>query len=345
MRHRIAIPAAALLFAAPLAAETNVVATDPVGYITVPIAGTGGTNSPAYTFLGLSMIRDFSYQGVLTSVGANSLTDTNANWAEDQFNGTNGSFTVEIASGNNEGVQTTILDTLASSDTLQTADDISPSAAVGDSYKIYKNWTIGSVFGVSNSAGLAGGNVSTADLLMIWNGVGTDKFYYKTSGVGGTGWRNATNIVQDASTAPLLLEQGIMIRRQAGTSTNITIVGAVKVTDSAILVEGTNYTFAANPYPVDMTLASSDLYTGNVSTGVKGGNVSTADLIQFWAGNKADTFYYKTSGVGGTGWRNATNVVQDASGKVIPGGSFFIVKRKDSLPFMWTPPVHPIPAP
>lgn len=345
MRQRIAIPAAAMLFAAPLAAETNVVATDPVGYITVSIAGTGGTNSPAYTFLGLSMIREFSYQGVLTSVGANSLTDTNANWTEDQFNGTNGSFTVEIASGNNEGVQTTILDTLAASDTLQTADDISPSATIGDSYKIYKNWTIGSVFGISNAAGIAGGTISTADQLLLWNGVGTDKFYYKTSGAGGTGWRNFTNAVNDASGTPLFLEQGIMVRRLATASTNITIVGAVKVTDSAILVEGTNYTFAANPYPVDMTLASSELYNGNVTNGVKGGTLSTADQIQFWAGTKADSYYYKTSGAGGTGWRNITNAVQDASGKTIPGGSFFIVKRQDSLPFMWTPPVHPVPAP
>lgn len=341
MTHRIAIPAAALLFAAPLAADTNVVATDPVGYITVPIAGTGGTSPAAYTFLGLSMIREASYQGALTAVGAYSLIDTNASWAEDQFNGTNGTFTVELASGSYEGYQTTVSNTVASTKTLEVINDFSSIAAPGDSYKVYKDWTIASVFGVSNSSGLVGGSATTADQILVRAGSGYDIYYYQTQGIGGTGWRQSGSPLVDRKDTPLFLEQGLLIKRLASTSTNITVVGAVKVTPTVIPAE-LGYNFIANVYPVNMTLASSQLYTGNSTNGVIGGSSTTADQVQIRTSATTDLYYYQTQGIGGTGWRKVGSPLVDASTNVIEGGTCFIVKRNSDIPFMWKAPVHPV---
>lgn len=341
MRQRIAIPAAALLFAAPLAAETNVVATDPVGYITVPIAGTGGTTPATYSFLALSMLREASAQGVLTAVGTRTLTDTNAAWAEDQFNGTNGVYTVEITTNAYAGYQTTITNTVAATKTLEIEDDFNGIAAVGDTYKIYKDWTIASVFGVSNSAGLGGGSVTSADQILVRRGEGYDFYYYQTLGLGGIGWRKTGAAFTYAGDTPLFIEQGLLIKRQAESSTNITLVGAVKVTPTVIPGE-TNYNVFANVYPVDMTLASSQLYTGNPTNGVNGGSVTSADQVQIRTGPSTGFYYYQTAGLGGVGWRKTGNAFGDASTNVILGGTCFIVKRNLNIPFMWKAPKHPV---
>ncbi|HPA20873.1 MAG TPA: TIGR02597 family protein [Verrucomicrobiae bacterium] len=331
----------ALIIAPPLFAQTNTVATDPVGYITVPIAGTDSGYNPAYTFLGLSMVREAAYQGALTAVGIASLTDTNASWTDGQFNGTNGTFTVEVGSTNTGGYRSTITNTLASTDTLQIMDDLSQVASAGQSYRIFKDWTLASVFGISNSSGLAGGSVVTADQLQIWNGSSYDSYYYQTSGLGGIGWRKVGAPTADAKNTPLFTEQGILVRRLSAANTNLVLVGAVKTTPTVIPVDS-QFNFVANPYPVEMTLASSQLYTGNPTNGVNGGTVITADQVMVWNGSSFLTYYYQTSGLGGVGWRKAGAPSVNASTNQILGGICFIVKRQISLPFFWTAPTHPV---
>lgn len=341
MKAHVIVLGAALFAASPLAAQTNSVTTDPVGYITVPIVGTGGSTPAAYTFLGLSMIREASYQGALTGVGAFTLIDTNASWVEDQFNDTNGTFTVELAAGTYEGYQTTISNTVSATKTLEIVDDFSSIAAPTNSYRIYKDWTLASVFGVSNSSGLAGGTATTADQILIRNDAGYDIYYYQTSGIGGVGWRKSGTPLIDRKDTPLFIEQGLLIKRLASPSTNLTIIGAVKVTPTVIPAE-LGYNFIANVYPVDMTLASSQLYTGNPTNGVNGGSSTSADQVQIRNGALTDLYYYQTQGIGGIGWRKVGSPLVDASTNLIPGGICFVVKRSLDLPFMWKAPKHPV---
>lgn len=333
----------ALIIAPPLFAQTNTVATDPVGYITVPIAGTGGTNSPAYTFLGLSMVREVAYQGALTAFDTASLTDTNASWTDGQFNGTNGTFTVEVGTTNSGGYRSTITNTVAATKTLLTMDDLSSYASTGQSYRVFKEWTIASAFGISNSAGLQAGSSSTADQLMVWNGTGFDTYYFSSGGLVGKGWRSTTSGSAYKGDVPLFLEQGILARRLATETTNLVVVGAVKVTATEVPME-TNYNYVANVYPVSLTLGSSQLFTGNPLTGVASNVSSQADQVLLWNANKGgfDTYFYSSGGLIGKGWRSTIGGSADASTNVIPGGIFFLVNRKYPQPFMWSLPTHPV---
>ena len=248
---------------------------------------------------------------------------------------------MEVASTNGGGYRSTITNTVASTDTLQILDDLSQVAAAGQSYRIFKDWTLTSVFGASNSSGLAGGSATTADQVQVWNGIGYDSYYYQTLGLGGVGWRRAGAPFQDEANQPLFMEQGLLIRRLASAPTNLVLVGAVKVTPTVVPVE-TNWNFVANPYPVEMTLTSSQLYVADPTNGVSGGSATTADQVMLWHGSGFNTFYYQTSGLGGTGWRKAGAPFVDASTNTIPGGACFIVKRLFAAPFNWSAPKHPV---
>src|SRR5881397_2267644 len=83
--------AAVVLSIFSLVAQAQVV-TPPSGFITLTIRGTGGATSSRLSFLGLSMTRPVEYQGYVEAVsapaaGATLLTDNDANWTDNQFNG------------------------------------------------------------------------------------------------------------------------------------------------------------------------------------------------------------------------------------------------------------------
>lgn len=69
--------------------------------------------------------------------------------------------------------------------------------------------------------GLAQGTSSTADLVLLWNGVGYDKYYYSSGGLGiGTGWRlvGSSPGTLDKSATPLPDGSYIVLRRGAPTT-------------------------------------------------------------------------------------------------------------------------------
>src|SRR6266487_4303356 len=62
------------------------------------IQGTLGT-TPRMNFFGVSTVNPAAYAGKATAAGTGSIADANATWKQDQFNGTNGYYYVELASG------------------------------------------------------------------------------------------------------------------------------------------------------------------------------------------------------------------------------------------------------
>jgi uncharacterized protein (TIGR02597 family) len=177
---------------------------------------------------------------------------------------------------------------------------------------------------------------------MVYNGVGYDTFYYSIGGAPGVGWRQVGLGSSNRAECPLYSEEGVLVRRLAASSTNLTLVGAVKVTPTVIPME-TNFSFVANVYPVDITLGSSQLYTGSLTNGVRSGTASTADQVWVWNGvNGFITYYYSSGGAPGVGWRKVGGGAVDASTNTIPGGVCFIVKRVYNQPFYWSVPKHPV---
>src|SRR4029434_6221431 len=199
-----------LTSAASIFAQTTAT-TDPVGFITLNGAGNGGSGSPAFSFRGLSMTRAVEYQGSAESVGANTLVDNDATWTDNQFNGANGAFFVEIASGPGAGTTYDIQTTTAATKTLTLAQNLAGGVTAPVSFKVRKHWTIASVFGANDESGLQGGNTTTADLIQVFNGSGYDSYYYQTTGLGGVGWRKGGSPFTDQSNTKLYPEDGLII--------------------------------------------------------------------------------------------------------------------------------------
>jgi len=314
------------------------VATDPVGFLTLNVQGTGGTSSSALSFLGLSFTQPVSYQATLSSASGTTLTDSNATWSDDQFNGANGQFYVELISGTGAGRMSNITATSGSGHSITTADDLSSFVSAGTGYKIRKNWTIASVFGPNDESGLQGGTSSTADQILIYNpGTGLyTTYYYKTIGIGGIGWRSLASNSTDASNSPLNPTDGIIVKRLQSSNLGFSLAGAVKLGQTSIPV-ASGLNILGNVYPSGtFTLGSSGL----VSSGLTGGTSSTADLLLIYDSPSGlyNTYYYKTIGIGGIGWRSLASNSADASNTPIPFGASILIQRKNGGAFQWVAP-------
>jgi uncharacterized protein (TIGR02597 family) len=326
-----------------IAYAQTTVSTDPVGFITLEVAGTNNAAPNALSFLGLGMTQPVALQATLESASGTTVVDDQASWTDDQFNGANGSHYIELISGSGAGKIAYIVDTLDASNSLVLDEDISASITPGTSFRIRKNWTLASIFGATNSAGLGSGTASTADEVLIYDPVSAQykTYYYKTAGItGGTGWRSTASLSADESNTPIEPTAGILVRRKQASNITFPLTGAVKLGPTKYSVFGGN-NFAGNIYPTNtLTLGNSML----LESGFAGGSASTADLVLIYDQSTNPptykTYYYKTVGItGGTGWRSTASLSEDASGVVLPSGKAVIIQRKGGRPaFEWTAP-------
>ena len=206
--------------------------------------------------------------------------------------------------------------------------------------KIRPNWTLSSIFGATNQAGLQGGTASSADQILVYNASTATytTYYYQTSGIGGVGWRKLGDTTHsDQSGAFFKATDGILVKRFQSADVSFSLAGAVKLGQTAIPV-AVGLNILSNVYPSGtFTLGTSGLQ----SSGLGGGTASTADLILIYDPVNAvyNTYYYQTSGLGGTGWRLAGDSTHaDKSGVSIPFGSSILVQRKAATPFTWVAP-------
>src|SRR5436309_12200477 len=121
------------------------------------LQGTTGT-VPRVNFFGVQMVSPVAYAGKVTAASTGQLVDGNANWKQDQFNGTNGNYYAEFDSG----LYADVVRTDAGTKTLA-LNNQTVTLVVGSSYRVRKHLTIADIFGKNNEAGLqAGPNGSQA---------------------------------------------------------------------------------------------------------------------------------------------------------------------------------------
>lgn len=328
-----------------LCAQTAPTYSPVVGFEKITISGTGGSGPAKLSFGAMPLVPILQAAGSMSSASGTTLADSTATWSNDQFNGSNGRHYLEIVSVHGSttasGVGTTydIADTTAPGTlTLSRSLDSGVTAPLG--YLIRKHWTLAAVFGVTNDSGLQGGTATTADQVHVWNKTGYDIYYYQTAGIGGTGWRKTGDQTTDASGTVIDPSNCLISKRGQSASTTVTVLGAVKTGATRYDITP-GYNLVPNPNALAMTLASCGLYTGDAGTGVAGGTAASADQVLLWNGSGYDTYYYQTSGIGGTGWRKTGDQTTDASTATIAVGTSFIVRRLHGGGFAWMIPQHP----
>src|SRR4051812_9714867 len=105
-------------------ASAQTVTTDPVGFITLTVAGAAQGGSTALSFKGLGLARPVEFQGVATAATNNTITASGAAWTAGQFSPGNGPYYVEIIGPTGEPGIGTMYDITANTATqLTTAQD------------------------------------------------------------------------------------------------------------------------------------------------------------------------------------------------------------------------------
>ena len=313
-----------LIGASVLSAQT--VSTDPVGYITVNVAGTGGAGSAKISIIGSPMHGAVLASGSLTSAAGTTLNSTSSSLTDSAYSS---SHYIQITSGANTGVTSAITGNTATS--VSTSDDLSSLLSGDETFAIRAFTTLGDIFGAANESGIGGGaNSNVADEILVYNGSSFDVYYYQDGApFGGTGWRSSTNGFSSAANTVIPHGLSIVVKRKQADDVALVLSGSVFTTDTSVPVEsGVNW--LAGSHPVNYTLAS---YFGADGGNIgKGANSSVADEILVPNGNGGFNIYYYQDGApfGGTGWRSSTNGFSDAGSTVVASaGSGFVIKAKN----------------
>ncbi|MGJ8651956.1 MAG: TIGR02597 family protein [Opitutaceae bacterium] len=323
-----------ILAGALLAASSNLqaVETEPVGYVTVTVAGTGGVAAEAFTYMGVPLHKSSIAAGAITGIAANTITASGAAWTVDDYAGAY----VLITSGTNEGVSSTISSNTATE--LTTVDDLTSLLAGDETFTIREYTTIADVFGAANEAGLDGGtNSGEADTVLFQSPSGFTSYYYKDGGfIGGTGWRTSTDASTEQGGTTIPFGDGIIVVRKQSADLDIVLSGSVFGGDATTPVEA-GFNWKSASIPVDLTLAG--LFGAANEVGLDGGsNSGEADNIIVPAGGGLTTYYYKDSGfIGGTGWRTSTDASTEQGATVIvEPGQMFLINRSGGAAFNLT---------
>ncbi|MDW8343937.1 MAG: TIGR02597 family protein [Verrucomicrobiae bacterium] len=314
--------------------------TDPVGFITLTIRGTNGAppgTTSVLSYLGLGLTQLVVKQGRITGAASNELVDALASWSDDQYNGASGPHFIEITSGPYAGLVDDIVKTVGATKKIYTANNLASlglANITNQTYRIRKHWTIASVFGPTNQAGLQGGtSAAMADNVLVPDQSGAlVTYWYKTGGFPpGTGWRKGANASIDVANDPIYFGDGVVVRRRVGPSVTVKLLGAVKLGRS-ILPLSQGDTFMSNPFAANLTLNTSGLYTTNVATGLKGGNsAGNADNVLLPTGPNGtlEIYWFKDSGFPpGTGWRKGADAVTNVGTTPLGIAQGFVVRRK-----------------
>lgn len=236
-----------------------------------------------------------------------------------------------IDAGVGQGFHAIINSTIASGAELVLAEPVPVGVSNGAKVRVWKLWTLGDVFGATNTAGLAGGATpEQADAVMIPNGADFDRYFYSTSGDQGVGWRKVGGATTNQAGLPIPFAGGLIVHALAAKS--ILLVGQVKPGNTRVQLQpGRN--ILANLCPVNAagsepSVQGRTLSNSGLSDYLAGGRVSgLADLVLFWNGSGYVQYFYSTGGLGGVGWRRVGGGTVDQGGVALPDGAFAVQRR------------------
>lgn len=353
-RRRRALP----LAAAGIACLSQTLAADepnsPVGFVTRTIAGGGSPSSPRISLIAPALTRPVVWEGRVVSISANpagpSIITVSGNpWAENQFNGANGSYYVEGVSRTDSGALSDILATAQGTapdgSSITTSDNLGAFVSVGEIIKIRQHVTLGSFLGASNEAGLlASDDPSTADEVLVYQGAAAVSYFHYTGDPDfPAGWYDSEFNLAPGEAEKLVIApgQGIVVKRKAAGAVSFVTSGSAKVRDTLLpVVPGINVVGTVSAAP--LTLAKSALHTGNPATGIAGSDdPSTADEVTLYTpSGQLSYFYYSGDPDYPAGWYDSgfTLAPGEAENAAIPLGSSFVVHRKSGGAFNWSQP-------
>jgi len=315
-------------------AESYTATTDPVGFVTLNItAGTGLVKKSTFISAPLLDVATIngSVTGNITSVTANSITSSSANWTAGALSQAAAPYLIQITSGNATGYMFLISSTTPNTSTTVTIsnDDQKVVASLtalgvdaGSRFKIIPCDTLSTFFGTPATTGIQGGtSVATADnIVMVVNGI-TSTYYYNDAL---SRWTQNAIGNPNSSHVPSRPYAGMDYRRLANSALNITITGSVPMLGRKAHIKNSGVTFLSRYWPTDTTLAESGLKT-NLSPTWKTGTALTGDTITITANGTSNTYYHD-----GANWVNSS-LNTNSDSVVISAGSSLLINRRGTI--------------
>lgn len=263
--------------------------------------------------------------GTVSAVAGSDLTLASTPSALPDVSG--GGYAIKIINRSSQAAGSTNAYGLSATITAQASQVVTAALStapnVGDSFVIYELSTLADIFGASNSAGLNGGATpAEADIVNLTSGGEIVGYFYSTTA---NAWK-LVSAPEGASQNDTVIESGsgIMVtRRNAGTEVTLRLAGEI-IGGRQVVSVASGFSIVNNPFLVPTTLASSSLQqyiTGGTGPGV-------ADIIYLESEGELTGYYYKTSGVGGTGWRALGDNVTDGGAAVITPGKALLFKEQ-----------------
>ncbi len=325
---KVSLLAPILLTAAVLLpAHAQNATTTPVGVVTVQL------DANKKTVISLPLENNALAVGIVTSLSANSVTDSNGT-----FGSIAGNHFLRVLSGNATGRCFRISSNTQTSITVQTGtgtwqlpvDNSSGNTvnvAVGDKFEIVPMFTLANVFGsnATDSVLRTSTNPNSADQVTIYVD-GTQTSYFNN----GTNWRNAGNPgdVTNYNTLGILPTAGLAVtRRSTGTNAVLEFQGTVPVIAPRYHAPGGTKFAQSIPMPAGATLGS--LGFAASPSWNKSNNPNSADQVSVYRpDNSFNTYFVNASGI----WRNAGNPgdTTDYTNAVMPSGTGLWVVRRGS---------------
>jgi hypothetical protein len=311
----------ALLGALLAVGAADAAATDPVGYITHTIAGTGGSGT-ALTVISPTLIQPTTYAGV-SSASPSGLSEVTL--PSGVPTDLDSSYVLEIVSGASEGWWSTVISSTA---TTITVNDAFPAGLPADTQvSVRKHNTIQSFLG-ENEPGIAAFDGSSGDEVQILTPAQSIiPIVYVPAAVSGAPEDDWFNLVSLAPENDRIIEPGSAIIIKTSSSTNLTFTssGEVKTTKTQVDVFP-NLTLIGQVDAVGATLGEMDLATQLVQ--LTGSN-EDFDEFQFLSiGQSLTSNVALAPGVAGPNASMADLVSTDSTDNLLfPEGSGAILKR------------------
>jgi uncharacterized protein (TIGR02597 family) len=276
------------------------------------------------------------------------------------------SYYIVITSGAKEGaVYTTngavamVSNTVTVSPTPGSCEDLTGvtggGAGVGDRIAIIPYWTIATVWPGSPPVVItAGSDPSAATNILLWNPA-TQSFrvyYYKTSGLGGTGWRSSTSTSIDASNQRFQPNETIgIVQHAGGPDLSFTVAGyEVKHTTRACLIKdplgSVGFNFVSNSHYYSpgsgQTLDASGLASSLVASDLSASPPQINDqLLVYDSANSTPSHIYIYQAGHWADLNNPPYTVDRGASRVFEAGTGIVIVRVPSgpSPLIWVDPL------
>lgn len=287
------------------------VVSEPVGFLRINIPP-----STLSTF-SLPMQKNSVDVGSFTAVGTSTLTDSKSSWVNGQFSTTSNPYLIKILTGAAIGRNYLIAGNTVNQLTVDTKGaSLTGLVAVGDRYQIFAARTLGNTFGTTDVPFQKNSDPALADNLRLWNGKSWENYYHN-----GVSWLR-TGSTSNQNDVIIYPDEGVQMSRRGNTPLTLTMAGEVSVISEQTQCVGPAMTFAANRYPVDVTLVSLGLKL--LPNWTSGASTTTADYVQLRLKGGWVKYWHT-----GTSWvKSGSTVSQDNA--IIPQGAAYYVYRKSS---------------